>query len=242
MNGVPPGPEAAKPAPREARRAALVMLAAMAGSAGLAAWARPTILDSDKRPDFKLEHIIPERFDDWQIDRNMPVVLPPPDQQAALNRIYNQTLGRTYINSRGYRIMLSLAYGGDQSDGLTVHIPEVCYVGQGFRLEKAASGSMAIGGLTIPIRRLVTTMGPRYEPITYWVTTGDEATISTWSRRMVSLRYGLKRRIPDGLLVRVSSIDRNEAFAYGQHDAFLRALVAVMPVQYRELLVGSISL
>jgi EpsI family protein len=85
-------------------------------------------------------------------------------------------------------------------------------------------------------------MGPRYEPITYWVTTGDEATISTWSRRMVSLRYGLKRRIPDGLLVRVSSIDRNEAFAYGQHDAFLRALVAVMPVQYRELLVGSISL
>lgn len=224
------------------RRKALALLSGMAGSAGLAAWARPTILDSDGRPDFKLDIVIPPAFGDWQIDRHQPVVLPPPDQQALLNKIYNQTLGRTYINRQGYRVMLSLAYGGDQSDGLTVHIPEVCYVGQGFRLEKSADGQLGIGGIRIPARRLVTTMGPRYEPITYWVTTGDQATITTWSRRLVSLRYGLRRRIPDGLLVRVSSIDRNEAQAYAQHDAFLAALVQSVQPQYRELLIGSVSI
>jgi EpsI family protein len=223
------------------RRKALVLLAGMAGSAGLAAWARPTILDSDARPGFKLEAIVPLAFGEWQVDRHMPVVVPPPDQQALLNRIYNQTLARTYVNARGYRVMLSLAYGGDQSDGLTVHIPEVCYVGQGFRLEGARDERLSIGGLTIPVRRLLTSMGPRIEPITYWVTTGDEATVTIWRRRMVSIRYGLARRIPDGLLVRTSSIDRDTGQAHAMHDAFLRDMVALMPPRDRALIIGSIS-
>lgn len=223
------------------RRAAVGMLLGMVGSAGLAAWARPTILDSDARPGFKLEDAVPQAFGDWQIDRNMPVIVPPPDQQALLNKIYNQTLARTYINKAGYRVMLSLAYGGDQSDGLSVHLPEVCYVGQGFRLESSTDARLVLGGLNIPVRRLVTTLGPRHEPITYWVTTGDEATISAWRRRMVSVRYGMSRRIPDGLLVRVSSIDRNDPQAYAMHDAFLAQLVAVMARPDRDLFVGTVS-
>jgi EpsI family protein len=224
------------------RRTALGLMMGMAGASALAAWARPTILDSDSRPGFTLEKLIPKTFGSWRIDPHVPVVLPPPDQQALLNKIYNQTLGRTYIDPTGYRIMLSLAYGGDQSDGLTVHVPEVCYVGQGFRLESVADGSMGFSGLTIPVRRLVTTMGPRHEPITYWVTTGDQATITTTQRRMVSLRYGLKRRIPDGLLMRVSSIDRDYPVAWRKHEAFLQELVAALPPQDRELVVGSVSL
>lgn len=224
------------------RRTAMILMGTMAGSAGLAAWARPTILDSDSRPGFKLETLIPVSFGGWEVDRHVPVVVPPPDQQALLNKIYNQTLGRTYVNAQGYRIMLSLAYGGDQSDGLSVHLPEVCYVGQGFRLESTSTGSMAIGGITIPVRRIVTTMGPRHEPITYWVTTGDQATVTTWERRMVSLRYGLRRRIPDGLLVRVSSIDRNYPLAWGVHEQFLRAMIAAIPQQDHELVIGSVPL
>jgi EpsI family protein len=223
------------------RRTALGLLFGMAATAGLAAWARPSIKESDSRPNFKLDSIVPPVFGSWQIDRNMPVVVPPPDQQALLNKIYNQTLGRTYVNDAGYRIMLSLAYGGDQSDGLSVHIPEVCYVGQGFRLEAQRDAKMDVGGLRIPVRRLVTTMGPRVEPITYWVTTGDEATISMWRRRMVSIKYGLRRRIPDGLLVRVSSIDRNDTEAYRMHDQFLSDLVAAMAANDKALLIGTVS-
>jgi hypothetical protein len=40
----------------------------------------------------------------------------------------------------------------------------------------------------------------------------------------------------------VSSIDRNDALAYGVHDVFLKALVETMGAQYRELLIGSVSL
>lgn len=224
------------------RRTAFGLMLGMAGASALAAWARPTILDSDARPGFSLEKLIPKTFGAWRLDPHVPVVLPPPDQQALLNKIYNQTLGRTYVDGSGYRIMLSLAYGGDQSDGLTVHVPEVCYVGQGFRLETVADGRMGFDGLTIPVRRLVTTMGPRHEPITYWVTTGDQATITTTQRRMVSLRYGLQRRIPDGLLVRVSSIDRDYPGAWRKQEAFLTDLVGAMPAQDKLLVVGTVSL
>ncbi len=224
------------------RRTALGLMLSMVGSSVLAAWARPSILESDSRRGMKLDKIIPEAFGAWTLDRNMPVIVPPPDQQALLSKIYNQTLARTYVNEKGYRVMLALAYGGDQSDGLNVHLPEVCYVGQGFKLESARDGQMNIGGLQIPVRRLVTTMGPRYEPITYWVTHGNEATISSWRRREVSLRYGLQRRIPDGILVRASSIDRSEGQAYDRQAQFLADLAAAMNPVDRELLIGTVSL
>jgi EpsI family protein len=223
------------------RRTALGLMLGMVGSVGLAAWARPTILESDSRRGLKLDELIPAAFAGWTIDRNVPVVVPPPDQLALMSKIYNQTLARTYVNADGYRIMLSLAYGGDQSDGLTVHLPEICYVGQGFALVSSADGRMTLGGLTIPVRRLVTVLGPRNEPITYWVTHGDEATISSWRRRLISIRYGLRRQIPDGMLVRVSSIDRSQSQAFEMQQKFLVDLVAALSPAGRDLVLGSVS-
>jgi len=101
---------------------------------------------------------------------------------------------------------------------------------------------MDVGGLTIPVRRLVTSMGPRHEPLTYWVTTGNEATISGWRRRMIAVRYGLQRRVPDGLLVRVSSIDRSDTQAFEMQQRFLADMVQAMAAADREIVVGTVSL
>lgn len=225
-----------------ARRRALGLLTGMVGASALAAWARPTIRESDLHPGFDLAALFPERFAGWVIDPHVPVVVPPPDQQALLDRIYNQVLGRTYVNPQGRRIMLSVAYGGDQSDGLTVHVPEVCYVAQGFRLQGTQDGQLQLGGVTIPVRRVLASLGGRVEPITYWVIVGDQATITTTERRLVSLRYGLRRRIPEGMLVRVSSIDRDTAGAWRLQERFIRDLVGAVPVAQRERVVGSVSL
>lgn len=224
------------------RRNALLACGGMLGASALAAWARPTIRESDLRPGFELPALFPERFGSWVVDPHVPVVVPPPDQQALLDKIYNQTLGRTYVDRQGRRIMLSVAYGGDQSDGLTVHVPEVCYVAQGFRLEGTGDGRMTLGAVTIPVRHVLATLGGRIEPITYWVIVGDQATITTTERRLVSLRYGLRRRIPEGMLVRVSSIDRDTDSAYRLQAQFIQDLVAAIPPAARERVVGSVSL
>ena len=224
------------------RRVAAIAMLAMGGSAALAEWARPTIKVSDLHPGFKLEQVFPERFGDWVVDPNVPVVVPPPDQQALLNKIYNQTLARTYVNRRGERVMLSVAYGGDQSDGLTVHIPDICYPGQGFKVTETQDARLSVApGFVIPVRHLLTTLGPRVEPVTYWVLMGDEATTSNTQRRLVSLRFGLKRLIPEGMLVRVSSINPDMQAALAVHARFVNDLVASVPPADRERIVGKVN-
>lgn len=224
------------------RRVAAVAMLAMGGSAALAEWARPTIKVSDLHPGFKLEQVFPERFGDWVVDPNVPVVVPPPDQQALLNKIYNQTLARTFVNRRGERVMLSVAYGGDQSDGLTVHIPDICYPGQGFKVTETQDARLSVApGFVIPVRHLLTTLGPRVEPVTYWVLMGDEATTSNTQRRLVSLRFGLKRLIPEGMLVRVSSINPDMQAALAVHARFVNDLVASVPPADRERIVGKVN-
>ncbi|WP_231741422.1 exosortase-associated protein EpsI, B-type [Paucibacter sp. KCTC 42545] len=225
------------------RRTALMVMVAMMGSAALAEWARPTIKVSDSFKGFKLEAVFPRAFGDWVVDESMPVILPPPDQQAMLDKIYNQTLARTYVNSRGLRIMLSVAYGGDQSDGLTVHVPDVCYVSQGFKLEASRDATLqAAPGIVIPVRHLMMTMGARMEPVTYWVLMGDQATTSNTQRRLISIRFGLKRQIPEGMLIRVSSINPDMDKAIPVHTDFINQLMAAMPPEQRERVIGKVSI
>jgi EpsI family protein len=224
------------------RRIALLALTAMMGSAALAEWARPTIKMSDAHKGFQLEALFPKKFGDWKVDESIPVIVPPPDQQAMLDKIYNQTLARTYVNSKSDRIMLSVAYGGDQSDGLTVHVPDVCYVSQGFRLEASRDATMAVpGGIVIPVRHLMMTMGSRMEPVTYWVLMGDEVTTSNTQRRLVSLRYGLKRQIPEGMLIRVSSFNPNMDNAIPLHQDFINQLISTLPADQRDRVIGKVG-
>src|SRR5205085_349207 len=84
---------------------------------------------------------------DWHIDPEIVPVAPAPDVQAKLERLYGQVVNRAYVNAAGEMVMLTIAYGGDQSDALKVHRQENCYAAQGFdihalehaRLDAAAS-------------------------------------------------------------------------------------------------------
>jgi hypothetical protein len=88
----------------------LIMLLAACAAALLT----PTQKMADVESRIELERLIPLGFGDWKIDTSLVPVKVDPALQASLNKIYNQTLSRTYINSQGQRIMLSIAYGGDR--------------------------------------------------------------------------------------------------------------------------------
>src|SRR6476660_10538444 len=80
------------------------------------AWAmKPTEKLAAHRESFLLEQMVPEQFGEWKIDTTIVPIAPSPDVKARLDKIYNQTLSRTYVNPAGHRMMLSIAYGGDQS-------------------------------------------------------------------------------------------------------------------------------
>jgi EpsI family protein len=214
---------------------ALLMVAAGA----MAHIARPTIKIADSGPKVDLEALFPRTFGDWRVDDRMPVILPSPDLQAKLDAIYNQVLSRTYVNGRGERVMLSVAYGGDQSDGTSAHRPEVCYPAQGFQVVANQSGRIDLDGHRIPVRRLVTRLGARVEPLTYWIVVGDEVVTSGTQQKLAQLRYGMRGLIPDGMLVRISSIGGDEGQAYALQSKFLNDMVRAIEPEQRGRVVGS---
>jgi EpsI family protein len=219
-------------------RKTIVFMAALMIAASVCAVAfRPTEKLADQGPKVDLEAMVPKQFGEWRVDESIVPLLPAPDVQAQLDKIYNQTLARTYVNSRGQRVMLSIAYGGDQSDAMQVHLPEVCYAAQGFDVKKSAEGEIKISDRGVSVRRVIATLGNRIEPITYWITVGDEVVNSGVKRKLAQLTYGLTGAVPDGFLVRASSIARGIQ-AYAVHDEFLREMVMSMAPDVRVRLIG----
>lgn len=218
-------------------KAVLVALLMVASFAAAAVW-HPSSRLADSRPRVDLESLFPKRVGDWMVDDRLPVQLVSPDTQAMLNKIYNQTLSRTYVNPKGERIMLSVAYGGDQSDATRAHRPEVCYPAQGFQILSGSVGRLSLPGQDLAVRQLVAAQGGRNEPITYWITVGDRVAISGTQQKLAQLAFTTRGVVPDGMLVRVSSIDRNNAQAFALQQQFVAAMAASMPAASRALVMG----
>lgn len=220
-------------------RAGVVLILAVA-TAALAHALVPTFKIADTRPKTALSELVPSSFGDWTEDRNMPVILPSPDVQANLNKTYNQVLARTFVHKSGYRIMLSLAYGGDQSDGMSVHRPEVCYPAQGFAVTRVWGERLQLVDRNIPVTRATTKLGARVEPLTYWIVNGDEVIARGFDGRIVQLKYTLRGKIPDGMLVRVSSIDSETKRAFDMQDSFSRDFIQALDVGFRIRVAGHV--
>ncbi len=207
-------------------RTALALLALMCSASVIATWGQPEPASERRAPAIQLETAVPRQFGGWHVDPSQVTQVVNPQTQQLLDKLYGQVLARTYVNDRGYRVMLSVAYGSDQRGALQAHKPEVCYVAQGFSLLGNETSDIGTSFGPIMGRRLSTQLGSRHEPITYWFTLGDQAVRSRFERRVAELRSGLTGQIPDGLLFRVSSIDIDPKRAYAEHDRFVNELLS----------------
>ncbi|WP_332854344.1 exosortase-associated protein EpsI, B-type [Duganella sp. S19_KUP01_CR8] len=216
----------------------LILGTLMLSSAGLTKVVTPTIKLADEKAKLDLETAIPREFGGWKLDTHSVPVQLDPETAAKLNKLYNQTVSRTYINADGHRIMLSIAYGGDQSEGLGLHRPEVCYAAQGFEIRGNATGTLATGYGSLPVRRLLAVSGERNEPISYWITIGNQAIGPGLGQRLTQLRYGLTGVVPDGMLVRVSEVVRDNDASYQLQEQFIRQLLQAVSPEVRTRLIG----
>ncbi|MER2512196.1 MAG: exosortase C-terminal domain/associated protein EpsI, partial [Nitrosomonas ureae] len=91
----------------------------------------------------------------------------------------------------------------------------------------------------LPIKRLLAIKGNRNEPITYWVTVGNKAVLPGFDQKLQQLRYGLTGSIPDGILVRISSIDNNNDVAYQLQAIFIQDLLLAVNINERARLIGT---
>lgn len=219
----------------------IALLALMLLSAGLGAALRPTISLADERPPIDLPTMVPPTFGEWREEVNRLTQVVNPQQKSVIDKIYSQTLSRTYINPQGYRIMLSIAYGKNQSDALQLHKPEICYPAQGFRLLSKQSIGLDLLGRPIAATHISTNLGQRYEPVTYWTMVGDHVVTGSTSKKLAEIRYALNDRIPDGMLVRVSSIDKDSDSAYVVQAKFASDLIQAIPREVRNRFAGNVT-
>lgn len=212
--------------------AALMCAAAVAGIS-----ARPSI---EEQPNF-LEATVPPIFGEWtKVEESAQIVDPATAEQ--LRRIYKEVLSRTYVNKAGYRIMLSLARSGNQIGIQQAHLPNICYPAQGFELlGKPEDGRLTTPYGPIEVTRLTTSMGARTEPVTYWLTMADHVVRTQWDKRMVQFLLVVTGQSPDGLLFRVSSIDRDPERAFAMQQKFVADMMASVPSEARRKLSGLTS-
>lgn len=215
----------------------LLMLLMLAGAA-LAAAMRPSGSLAEERTPIDLPTMVPTRLGEWREQPGVAVQIVDPELQQTIDAIYTQVLTRNYVRADGYRVMLSIAYGKAQTDNLQLHLPEVCYPAQGFKLDRIEKVPLTLGDQTITARRMETRLGQRFEPVTYWTVVGDHITASGVDKKLTEMRYGLRGRVPDGMLVRISSIDRDSARAHAVQAEFANALVSAIRPDLRSRFAG----
>jgi hypothetical protein len=108
---------------RSVNRTAIVIGALMCVASAGAIVARPGTKAAEIGPAISLEAMIPRQFGDWREEPQRVVQVINPQTQELLDKLYSQTLTRAYVNTTGYRVMLSLAYGSDQRGSLQAHKP-----------------------------------------------------------------------------------------------------------------------
>ncbi len=218
-------------------------------------WLRPGVsAQASERAHVPLESLFPSEIPTdvrtpagmqrgvWRLDPVASGMVRPAFEAARRFQMYDQVLERTYIHPNGQRLMLSVAYGRQQSVGLQMHRPEVCYRAGGFSVSRVTPASVVLPQGALPVVRLMATLPMRPEPITYWRMLGDEPVQDEASFKWRQLMAGLSRRgLADGLLVRLSTLDAEPEAGWHWQEVFMRDMAQAMSPQQRVRVLGQSS-
>jgi EpsI family protein len=219
----------------------IVLLVMMLGASFASIALTPTKRLSDSTQRIDLESVIPLAFADWKHDPSVTPIKPTPEQKETIDQIYDQIVTRTYIDSQGRRVMLSVAYGSAQTRSMRAHRQEVCYAAQGFQINQLQDSILNISGVQVPVTRMVAVQGGRIEPVTYWFTMGDSLVRSYVDRQIAQLKYAFSGFIPDGYLFRVSTIGLDVDDAYVSQLEFSSQFMNAVTPELRKKLLGGVQ-
>ncbi|RYX81296.1 EpsI family protein [bacterium] len=159
---------------------------------------------------------------------------------------YDQLVSRTYEAEGLPSIMLLVAYGSTQGGSLQLHRPETCYPGQGFSLSEFSNIELEPSPLErIPARRFTATRDERVERLIYWTRISDAFPRNTAQEYRAILGSLLKGLVPDGVLVRLSSIGRDTPASDRALSLFFSSLIeaaqAAKPILVGNVMAGAID-
>ncbi len=220
-------------------RVLIPSLILMLGAVVLAEQIKPRTYWADYIGEPRYKSMVPEQFGEWMAWPHVANAVVNPVQEASLNRIYSQTYSRAFVHQPSGRvIMLSIAYGRDQSNDTQIHTPEQCYPSQGFRVNKRENTDLNTPFGLIKAVRLKTTMGAeRSEPLTFFIRVGNAVARGSKERNLERIKMATRGFLVDGTLIRVSEITRSED-AFDLQAQFLNDLLKALPANDRAYFIG----
>ena len=220
---------------------------ALLGTALLAHFLAPHELMARTSASLNLDAAIPKQFGVWSLVPNIIPVTPTDPEgyvepDSFSGKFYSQEVGRTYTDGHGTIVMLMVAYGPVQNYRLKAHRPEICYTAAGFRVSEK-TGAYVLWDTNRPplkVARIVATRESRYEPISYWMRVGNDITTGIVDRQIARLKYGLEGLIPDGALMRVSTVGLTKDVSYKLQDQFIHDFLAAVAPEHRKFFIGNL--
>lgn len=191
---------------------------------------------SDKLGTKRIGDLVPMAIGPWQFADSAGIV--DAREDAPVDG-YDQVLTRRYIAPDLPDIMLLIAYGSAQGGGLQLHRPETCYPGQGFSLSDFVQVQLQPGkGQSVAGRAFTATRDDRIERLAYWTRVADSFPGNTMQEYRAIFASLLAGTVPDGVLVRVSTITSDPAGADQALQRFQTLLIRDA-VAARALLLGN---
>lgn len=186
----------------------------------------------------EMESLIPAQIGPWSFETRSGLVLPPDDPLS--KSLYSDVLTRVYVSDNRPPVMLLIAYSNTQNGMLQVHRPEVCYPAGGYTLSETQIKILDVTPqIHIPTRFFSADSAARNEQVMYWTRIGTESPTSWVDQRAAVVRANLKQVIPDGILVRTSTILADYASAEPVLREFVSDMVLALPPQGRKLLIAA---
>jgi len=208
---------------------------------GLATLLKPQAHYAKNESNF--EQTIPRVINGWvEVQQSTPQVSMVSDEKSLINQLYDDTLMRTYADVDGHQVMVALAYAKEQRQDVKIHQPDICYPAQGYQLQKTQTVTFDTLKSTAPVigKRQLYYGQNHLEAVSYWIRVGDRTMTSGVQMRLKIIEDGLlKRRLDDGILVRVSTVIPDESKskeAYELHEKFLSEFTRVVEVNAPGLL------
>jgi len=192
--------------------------------------------------------MLPKQFGNWTQEAGsiaqVPADIEESTETSAARPVYDQVVMRTYRNiASGASIMLVVAYGRQQKQEFKIHRPNLCYYGQGFYVTDEKSSRLLLNGSTaVSAESFLAINRGRQEFVTYWIRIGHRISNDPWATRWFLLREALAGRVPDGMLVRASSLVNRVGEIQQSSQSqrmFLSDLYAALPPTGRHMLAGS---
>jgi EpsI family protein len=225
----------AAPPERGLTRRDLLIAGALGSAAVVPALISPGAQAVDLEGAMSLERLVPERVESWR-HLPSPGILIPKGEGG--DESYDDVLTRYYVSESASPVMLLIGFGGIQSGNAQLHRPEVCYPAAGFHLDHWEDIALALSGRSVSARAVTAAAPGRIEQILYWTRIGSDFPTSSLAQRWSILRHSIRGSLPDGTLVRISTIDPNRARAVRSLRTFAASLVGSGSPRLRELLIG----